>query len=382
MSLAGDDGASLSRAVLALGVANARYWPSVAPAVRAELRRWERYAHSIDDPTLRAHAVEKLRDERFNAEVAATLATLAPRRWRREVVAASVAFQVIYDYLDAVTEQPVAHPLSNGRQLYRAFAAALSPAAQPVDYYRHHPQHGDRGYLDALVATCRANFHALPNAALVASIAQRTAARCGEAQTRTHAVAIEGPAQLAEWAARESPGSGLTWWEAAAGAAASVLSVHALIAAAADRHTTYADAVRIEAAYLPICALTTLLDSLVDRDDDIASGSHEFLAYYENDRVIAERLRAVTRLAIRGARSLPHASHHAMSVAGAAAYYLSTPGARSQRARRVARVVAGELRPLIGPVMQIFHAWRLAKAAHEHHLTQSGAHPWRPARDP
>src|SRR5829696_5146585 len=113
---------SLTQATLALGVANMRYWSMVARRVQRELRHWEHRAHEITDPVLREHALGKLTEERFNAEVAATLATLAPWRRRSRVVVATVAFQVMYDYLDAVSEQPVADPLRNGRRLYGAFA--------------------------------------------------------------------------------------------------------------------------------------------------------------------------------------------------------------------------------------------------------------------
>ena len=65
----------VARAGIALVVANIRFWPTVAPLVSAQLKRWERRARVIDDPVLKKLALQKLRDERFNAEVAATLAT-------------------------------------------------------------------------------------------------------------------------------------------------------------------------------------------------------------------------------------------------------------------------------------------------------------------
>ena len=199
---------------MSLGTANLRYWSTVARHVRRELRHWDARAYQIADPVLRGHARAKLDGERFNAEVAATLATLAPRHHRRRAIAATVAFQVMYDYLDAVSEQPVADPLRNGQQLYRAFADALSDADGAEDsYYLHHPQNDDSGYLRALVTVCRAAFYSLPSATAVAPVARRTAIRCGEAQTRTHALPREGLAQLAAWAAAEAEGTELTWWE-------------------------------------------------------------------------------------------------------------------------------------------------------------------------
>src|SRR5215207_6842169 len=140
---------------VALVSANARFWPTVLPQVRSELRHWERVAWTIPDPVLRMHALEKLVHERFNTEVAATLATLAPSATRGAAVTAIVALEVMYDYLDGLTEQPAPDPFANGRQLYRAFTDALAPAGPQVDYYRHHAHRDDGGYLAALTEACR-----------------------------------------------------------------------------------------------------------------------------------------------------------------------------------------------------------------------------------
>jgi len=347
----------------ALMGANARFWPLVLPDVRRELRGWERRARAIPAGALRAQALAKLRGERFNAEVAATLATLAAPSRRHATVEAIVALEVMYDYLDGLGEQPVPDPLANGRELYAAFADAFAPAGPPRDHCRHQPRRDDGGYLAALALACRHGLWALPAAPAVAPVAAAVAARCGEAQTRTHATRRLGPGQLRRWAQAqpETTAGSLGWPEVAAGAAASVLAVHALIAAAADPSTTAADARRIAAAYLPTSALTTLLDSFVDADADRASGSHAFLAYYGSDAEVAERLGALARLAVAGARELPHAPHHLTTVAGAVAFYLSDPALDSARGRRLTAEMAGELRPLLTPTLAIFRAWRRAK---------------------
>src|SRR5580704_2983702 len=72
----------LARAGLALVLANARYWTTVAPQARSELARWRARANQIEDRELRTLALGKLAEEGFAAEVAATLATLTPRRHR------------------------------------------------------------------------------------------------------------------------------------------------------------------------------------------------------------------------------------------------------------------------------------------------------------
>ncbi|MGN6188608.1 MAG: DUF2600 family protein, partial [Conexibacter sp.] len=314
-------------AVAALVRANACFWPTVFPEVRRELGAWERRAWSIPEATLRGQALDKLAGERFNTEVAATLATLVPPVRRRDATEAIVALEVMYDYLDGVSEQPGADPLADGRALYGAFADAFAPSGPLADYYRHHPQRDDGGYLAALVSRCRHALWSLPAAPVVAPTARAVLARCGEAQTRTHAVARLGSEQLKGWARAQPEAAALRWSEVAAGAAASVLAGHALVALAADPATTAADAERVATAYFATCALTTLLDSLIDADADAASGGHPYLAYFASEAEATERLGVLALEAVAAVERLPRAAHHLMTIAGAVAYYLSAPAA-------------------------------------------------------
>ena len=128
-----------ARAGLALVLVNVRYWSRVAPLARSEMERWRQRARTIEDPVLRALAVAKLDEEGFNAEAAAMLATLAPRAHRRRTVEAIVAAEVLYDYLDGLTEFPAAEARGDGERLFTAFTDAVDPSAVPDgDYYRHH----------------------------------------------------------------------------------------------------------------------------------------------------------------------------------------------------------------------------------------------------
>jgi tetraprenyl-beta-curcumene synthase len=350
------------RAALALVAANARYWPTVLPRVHRELRRWESRARSIPDPALRAVALEKLRDERFNTEVAATLATISPRRYRGRAIEAIVALQVMYDYLDGIGEQPTPDPLEDGRQLFRALANGVEIGfAGEVDYYRHHLQPEDGGYLKSLAAVCREAFVGLPQAAVVAPTALRAAERCGEGQARTHAIERFGVEQLAVWAAREAEGTSLAWWEFTAGATASVLAMHALIAAAADPRIDSAEARRIDDAYLRISAVSTLLDSLIDLPRDAREGGHSFVGYFEDEAERSERLGRLAAAAATAAPELRHGAHHYMTTVGVAAYYLSAPEADEPYACPAKASIVAELRPLIAPTLGIFHLWRMVK---------------------
>jgi len=350
----------------ALALANARYWPSVSPHVRRELRRWQGPAGAIGDPRLRQLALEKLREEHFNAEVAATLATLAPRQHRTRVTQAIVALELLFDYLDGRTERPPASHLEQALRLYEPFVDAL--AAEDRGSPRAPEPRGtepeDQQYLTSLCTRTSGLFRQLPAAARVSGTASAGARRCAEGQAQLHASAAlgAGAAPLEQWAREQAADSGLEWREYLSGCASSVLAVHAMIAAAAEPETSRQDACKLDAAYLAIAAVVTILDSVVDQAGDRAHGQAGFIALYEPGE-LPGRMRQLTREALARAREAPHGEHHAMTLAGVAAYYTTHPGAREPDARAVVHAVRGELTPTIWPAVAVLHGWRLAKRA-------------------
>lgn len=351
-----------ARAGVALVLANARYWTTVAPEVRAQLARWRTRAGEIENPELRVLALHTLREEGFATEVAATLATLTPRRHRTAAVRGIVALEVMYDYLDGVTEQPAPDPLANGRRLFRAFTDALDPSAQlDEDYYRDHPSGSDGGYLRELAETVRKTLACLPKADALASTMQGAAARCAEAEVLTHADALSDTAIAVRWARATANGSGLDWREYLAGAASSVLIVHALIALAGDERTTAAHAAPIDDVYLALGVLSTMLDSIVDYEQDAADGTLAYINHYDDRSQLGQRLVHVARQAAARARDAPASAHHLMTMTGVAAYYTSAPSATSELALPVTSRIQTELRPLITPTLAVMRAWRLAK---------------------
>jgi tetraprenyl-beta-curcumene synthase len=336
------------------------YWIAVFPQARRELRAWRRRALRIPDPVLRRQALRKLRTEAMTAEGAAAFAILATARTCRDVVRACVAFEVAYDYLDALAEQPVADVLANNRRLYGALDAAFASAAPRADWYAHHPQRDDGGYLRALVETCREALSRLPAHEQVRPGLHRLALRAGEAQSLHHAVA--GPAQeraLARWAAaQQPPGAALRWWELAA-AGGSPLGFCALVAAAAHRGTDGAAAAAVEDAYFPwIAALSWLLESLVDQAEDASSDAHGYVAHYGAPQRAARRLAAIAAYAGADARRLPQGARHMLLLAGMAAMYLSHVDAGSCAAGEA----AGAVRAAIGgPVVPLLWILRLRR---------------------
>jgi len=365
----------LARAGVALILANARYWATVAPKVRTELACWRARALEIEDRELRTLALHTLRDEGFAAEVAATLVTLTPRPQRATAVRAVVALEVMYDYLDGLTERPTPDPVANGRLLFKAFTDALDPSADlEEDYYRHCPSQADGGYLRELATTVKDALVCLPATNALAPAMLRAASRCAEAEVLTHAAAftsssqVEGWASPAErWARETANGSGLEWREYLAGAASSVLAVHALIALAGDERTTVEHAAPIDAVYLALGALSTMLDSVVDYEQDAENGTLAYIRHYGDDRsIIGDRMVHVARAAARRAHDAPGSVHHLMTLAGVAAYYTSAPSATNELAWPATSRIQSELQPLIVPTLAVMRTWRLAKRIHAH----------------
>lgn len=330
------------------------YRGSVVPRVRAGLRHWESVAEGIPDPALRGHALAALREKGLNVEATAVFAILAPRRSRPAAVAAMTALQVAVDYLDTLGEQPAADPLANGLALHGALVDALSPGEPVGDWYRLNPRRDDGGYLAALVAACREAVAALPAAEAVLPAARLAARRCGEGQSHTHATERatgsapgEEPAGIEFWASGLQAPAGYAWWELAAGASSSV-AAHALIAAGADARTTPADAEPIDAAYFPpIGALTVLLDDLVDRDEDLATGAHNYTAYYRDGEEAADRLTLLAARARAATAPLRDRDRHRAILVGVAGFYLAEPGARRSYAKPGTEALLEALGPLV-----------------------------------
>jgi tetraprenyl-beta-curcumene synthase len=345
-------------AELVLGATVARYLTGILPLVRRELEHWQAQAREIPDPALRSRAMEGL-SKRGNLEGAALFAILAPRSRRRETVRALVAFQTAYSYLDTLTEQTSADPIANGHQLHQALLVALDPAARHADYYALHPQSEDGGFLVALVDTCRTTLATLPSHAALATGTSAAAARIVAFQSLNLSERQGGHGALEQWARRQAAEApALHWWQTAA-ACGSSLAVNALIATAADPDARQQDAEAIEAAYFPwICALHSLLDSLVDVAEDEHAGQRNLLSYHASAGQAAFAMKILAQRATDAVLDLPDELQHQVILIAMVSYYLSSPEASTPYARAIAGSVANAVGPLLAPALGLFKVRR------------------------
>ena len=335
------------------------YWLQVFPRARSELRRWELRARSIPDPELQRLALDKLRDEGVCAEGVAAFALLAVASERAAVVRFCVAFEVMYDLVDGLGEQPVPDALANNRQLSRALAAALDPAAPLIDFYAFHPRGGDGGYLTDLIAACRAVLTTLPSYPLFADALRRAVERAGEAQSLNHSGMLAGDMRpLALWAASQETDLALCWWELAS-AAAAPLCIYALCALSSHADVTAQEASLLEATYFPwVAGLLGVLESLVDQEEDEAAGTHSYASHYASPEEAAARAALFAQRAADLMSSLRQPWAHRVILAGMVATNLSHSGAGDEMAQRAGSEVRARIE---GPVASLLLLLRLRR---------------------
>jgi tetraprenyl-beta-curcumene synthase len=339
--------------------AAARYWLTVFPRVRRELRRRLSLAREIPDPVLRELAIAALA-KRGNIEGACAFAVFVPWRRRRAAVRALAAFQGAYNYIDMLAEQPCAEPVANGRRLHEALLVALDPDAAHLDYYEHHPRHDDGGYMRELVDACREALAALPSYAAVAEPARAATESIVAFQSLSLGRSPAEREELVRWArAQTPPGTGLEWWETASARGTS-LGVHALIATAADRGVRPEFVVSLAAAYLTWAgSLHSLLDSFVDEDEDSSSAQFSFIGCYVSPQEARVRMAWLAERSASELGALPRGRLHLVLLAGMTASYLSLPEAYAPRVRETTKSVIANVGPPVGAALLVFRARRL-----------------------
>ncbi len=328
------------------------------PAVAHELQLWRASASSIGDRDMRRDALSALDTKRGHAAGAALFAILPSHR-DRNLLRLLVAYETIWDFLDTTSER--APDERNGRQLHLALIDALDPARRPSDYYLYHPW-DDGGYLAGLVETCRSCCLALPGYQRVAPALIAEAWRAQVLALNHQLDHARRDASLQQWSQDEAPlAPELAWYELS-GAASASLTIHALLALAAQPACCSAiEITRVRDTYNPwISAATTMLDSYVDQLEDAANDDHSYIAHYPNPHTAVTRTRWLIQHSIARAKALPNGSRHAVIVAAMAAMYLSKESADDAQLRQDSRTLAragGLLTRLLIPVVRL---WRIA----------------------
>lgn len=328
-------------------------------AVRRELRMWRRRAAAIPDPLLRADALHAIDSKRGHTDGAALFWTLAPAR-NVGLLRLLVAFEVIYDYLDNVSERGAAAGVEHGEWLFRALADALDPDAPVCDYYRFHPWSDDGGYLAGLVAACRAGCRRLPGFAAVRPVIGVELSRVAVLAKNHELDRHRRESALRQWAADEFGEAGeLRWYELTAAASQSVVTF-TLLALATNESATSALARATHSAYFPWFAYgVTMLDAFVDQPEDERHGVHSYVAYYPTREHAVRRICESVERAAQNLLALPDGERHAVLLGCMVAMYLSKDSAREPELRSGARRICAAGGTLAQTLMPVLRLWRI-----------------------
>jgi tetraprenyl-beta-curcumene synthase len=329
-------------------------------SVSCELGAWRRYAQAIPDAPLREDALSSLARKRTHAEGAA-LFSILPRRRSPRLLRLLVAYESVLDFLDNVNEREAGG--GNGRQLHLALVEALDPQRNVSDYYRHHRWRDDAGYLRALVESCREGCAQLPGYTRVRPTLCRETVRALVLGINHELEPGRRDGELRRWADRECSEHREASWFELTGAASASLTVHALLALAAESVGSDSEINAVLGAYFPwISATSTMLDSYVDQVEDANAGGHSYLAHYSSRAVATQRVGELVERSVSGARHLERGHRHVVIATCMIAMYLSKDSARTPAMYATTRNLVrsgGSLAVLMLPVLRL---WRILYA--------------------
>jgi tetraprenyl-beta-curcumene synthase len=348
------------RQLVALAHATTRELTWGLPTVAHEVRAWRARATGIPDAAIRQDALSALDSKRGHSDGAGLFCIFPPARCQ-ELVRLLVSYEIVWDFLDSANERGAAAGQTNGRQLHLALVEALEPNRPISDYYRHHPWGDDDGYLRALVSACRDSSTQMPSYDRVQPLLVREA-------TRAQVLAINhdlDPASrntaLREWAAEEFPDETEAAWFELSGAASASLTIHALLALAAESQCSASDIARTFSAYFPwISAATTMLDSYVDQIEDDTNDDHSYIGHYPAPEIATRRLRRLIRRSLQEASALPNGERHTLLISCMAAMYLSKDSARTPTMHDTTRSLVNSGGTLTRVLLPILRLWRMA----------------------
>jgi tetraprenyl-beta-curcumene synthase len=342
-----------------LGEATGRELAWVLPAVAREVRTWRSLATTIPDRPIRQDALSSLANKRGHTDGAA-LFCIFTRSREPALLRLLVAYEIMWDFLDSVNERGAARGQPNGKQLHLALVDGLDRDRPVSDYYRHHPWHDDGGYLNTLVQTCRETCVLLPSYEIARPLLIQEAWRAQVLAINHELDPHCRERALREWVHREWPNGHQARWYELTGAASASLTIHALLAQAAEPQVDPSVVTGVYRAYGPwISAATTMLDSHVDQLEDTVNGDHSYVAHYPTEDIATRRISALIGRSMQEASSLPDSERHILIVACMAAMYLSKSSAWTAVLRYRTRQILASAGPLVRLLLPILRLWRI-----------------------
>ncbi len=291
----------------------------------------------------------------------AALFSVIPRQRSRPLLRLLTTYQVLWDFLDSLSETWRGLTRDDTLQLHLALVDAVDPETPMRDYYARLALPDDGGYLRSLVETCRNCCRALPSFHTVGPVLHMEAKRIG-VQAINHAnEPAQVPLALRDWVTREYSGTHeVAWFELAAAAGAN-LAIYALFCLAAGARCSSERVEDTYRAYFPWTgALATMLDGFVDQFDDARAGEHCYVAYYQSRDDATQQISRLVRRCLSETHSLENSERHTLVAASMVAMYLSRDSARTSSLSTASRQLAQAGGSLTCALLPVLRLWRIA----------------------
>jgi tetraprenyl-beta-curcumene synthase len=328
-------------------------------AVVSEVARWRGLAAAIPDETLRHDALRAIDRKRANIDGAALFWVL-PRHRNPNLLRLLIAYEILADFLDCISEHSAHVGVANGLCLHSALRDALDPAAPISEYYRCHPWTHDGEYLRRLIATCQRMCELLPSFHVTRPFLDHAASLTEVLALNHEPDPSYRDTVLSTWANLQFPGQPeLAWFEWCGGASA-WLTILALLALATDPARGTAEAKGVYDAYLPWVSLAgTMLDSYVDMAEDTTENAHSYIAHYPDQKLATERVIEIVTRSLREVNGLPSGHRHLVIVRCMVAMYLSKDSARTSAMRADTDTIIRANGNLGYVLVLVLRAWRI-----------------------
>ncbi|MBU8905287.1 tetraprenyl-beta-curcumene synthase family protein [Desertibacillus haloalkaliphilus] len=302
----------------------------VIPSVHHYLNGWKEKARAIPNEELRTQALLSIENKAFHCEGGGIYGLLAKEE-NDKVIRFIVAYQTISDYLDNLCDRSTSLDPTDFRALHDSMLHALTPGAEPVNYYRYRDEQDDGGYLESLVMTCQDVLQSLPSYEKIAASLKELAGYYCDLQVYKHVKKEDRVPLLEEWFEKhKSQLPEMTWYEFSA-CAGSTLGIFCLVSYAVDEHLTVETVANIKDGYFPwVQGLHILLDYFIDQEEDREGGDLNFCFYYDSKQEMMDRFQQFKQQADASIAKLPDRKFHTMINKGLLAIYLADEKVRKQ----------------------------------------------------
>ncbi|AIQ63530.1 tetraprenyl-beta-curcumene synthase [Paenibacillus stellifer] len=308
-----------------------RVYKYVLPEVENCLNLWRKDAEGIPDPELRRQALASIETKKFHCQGGGVYA-VGNLPMRHILISLIVSYQTISDYLDNLCDRSTSMDPEDFRLLHRSMLDAVTPGAEPVNYYALRAEQDDGGYLHRLVRNCQDMIDKLPGYASAAQEIYDLAELYTDLQVYKHIRPDLRESALQKWWEEKRGRAPHLYWNEFAAATGSTLGVFMLFLASCDPRLKKEDASQIRAGYFPhLCCLHIMLDYLIDQDEDRAGGDLNFCNYYDSTETMLNRIASIVEWARKDVRNIPDTPLHRMVIEGLLALYLSDPKVSEQR---------------------------------------------------